>query len=103
MEGPEDVAYAAARLGAATEELASLIFRLLSAGAELPQAEHTAALAEIEAAMTAARQQRRNYRLLVMSAIRADGKEPEEDLVRLRAATLLDRPQGEASAPDGPS
>lgn len=101
MEGPEDVAYAAARLGEATEQLAHLALGLFAAETDSTSPEHVSALAEIQTAMNAAKQARRNFRLVVMAAIRADGRVPEEDQVRVRAVTMLDREQRQGSSADG--
>ncbi len=96
LEGPEDVAYAAARLGAATQGAAHIAFGWFAEGENVTSsARGPAPVAELRAAIDQAKRVRRDYRMLVMEAVRAHGSEPESDQARSRAATIIDRLSGD--------
>ncbi|MFJ8139129.1 hypothetical protein [Streptomyces sp. NPDC096013] len=90
LEGPEEVAATAADLAAAIEDATHIALTWimdLEAGAEPIQRDFTA---ELSRATDTAKQCRRNFRLVAMDAVRADGREPESEQAQVRSAAILD-------------
>ncbi|WP_406196654.1 hypothetical protein OG331_15935 [Streptomyces sp. NBC_01017] len=89
LEGPEEVAGIAARLAAAIEDathIALTWIMALEAGSEPIQRDFDA---ELSRATDTAKQARRNFRMVAMDAVRADGREPESEEARIRTTAIL--------------
>lgn len=91
MAGPEDVAYMAAEL---TAEIARAVLaggHWLLGDEGIASPDEPSPQEQMLVAINAAKQAMRTFRLLALNAVRADGKEPEQDQARARAASVIDR------------
>jgi hypothetical protein len=89
LEGPEEVAGAAARLAAAIEDATHIALRWIMALEEGSESIQRDFDAELSRATDTAEQARRNFRMVAMDAVRADGREPESEEARIRTAAIL--------------
>ncbi|MGW1337825.1 hypothetical protein ACWD7B_26415 [Streptomyces rubiginosohelvolus] len=91
MQGPEDIAYVAARAEAALHGAFASGYAIVADNGENLSGHRT----EMDASIATARQALRDFRMLAMKVLRADGGEPELDQARARVASILNRPHRE--------
>ncbi|MGW1218614.1 hypothetical protein ACWD6O_19460 [Streptomyces californicus] len=91
LQGPEDIAYVAARAGAALHSAFASGYATLTADGD----SQSDGRAEMDAFIATANQALRDFRMLAMKALRADGAEPELDQARARVEGILNRPPRE--------
>lgn len=84
LEGPEDVAHAAADVGQATEGAFALAFAWLAQAEGTSPEDHGDPAATLREALQEATRARRRFRLLAMQVIQADGEETQSDEARAR-------------------
>ncbi|MFF4867171.1 hypothetical protein ACFY3J_37030 [Streptomyces sp. NPDC001231] len=87
LEGPEEVALAAADLAAALAEMTHIAVSWLQDEAGVQPEERDFA-DELRRAHDAANSARRNFRLIAMDTVRADGRHPESEQAQLRTTAI---------------
>ncbi|WP_181764193.1 hypothetical protein [Streptomyces albidus (ex Kaewkla and Franco 2022)] len=87
MEGPEDVAWAAAKVGMAITDAYEAAFDVIDP-VDTPAPSAQDAAGRLAEAVGTAKQAKRDFQLLVLQAVRADGAEPELDQARHRLAAI---------------
>ncbi|MFF3276305.1 hypothetical protein ACFYWU_36025 [Streptomyces chrestomyceticus] len=89
MEGPEEVASAAAHLAAGVESAGNIAFTWLARDDDSRESDLGNVLAELRVAREAAVRLRRIFRMITMDTIRADGAEPESEQAQARTSVIL--------------
>ncbi|MER6692942.1 hypothetical protein [Streptomyces minutiscleroticus] len=88
LEGPEEVAAAAAELAGLIAGASHIAFGWIAHEADDPQSRNEDYAAELQQALDAAKRARHTFRLLAMDTVRADGGHPEAEQASLRTAAI---------------